>query len=215
MDAAGGADVLVHNAGVMAFFKIVDGYPLEEQIREIDIDTVAPIRMIQHFLPSMLERDATIINVSSGLAYVPFAEAPVYSAAKAFVHAYTQCLREEAMTCPRVTCALSHLGTRAGEVRAGPCRRMTSQDKRPPHRTDRVQPPVYCHGTPQPLAPTWPFRLRAHSELPYSDDVSSRLLCRSEAGTSRAHGCSTYMDSRTACSATRTSKPFRSALQAV
>lgn len=95
VDAAGGADVLVNNAGVMALFKIIDGYPLEEQMREIEIDAVAPIRMIQHFLPSMLKRDATIINVSSGLAYVPFANAPVYSAAKVFVHAYTQCLREQ------------------------------------------------------------------------------------------------------------------------
>lgn len=51
--------------------------------------------MIHHFLPSMLKRDAMIINVSSGLAYVPFAQTPVYSAAKAFVHAYTQCLREQ------------------------------------------------------------------------------------------------------------------------
>lgn len=95
VDAAGGADVLVNNAGVMAFFNILDGFPLDEQIKEIDIDAVGPIRMIQHFLPGLLQREATIINVSSGLAYVPFAAAPVYSAAKAFLHAYTQCLREQ------------------------------------------------------------------------------------------------------------------------
>ena len=95
VEAAGGADVLVNNAGVMAFFDVQSGYPLEEQIQEIDIDAVGPIRMIHHFLPTLLRRDATIVNVSSGLAYVPFARAPVYSAAKAFVHAYTQCLREQ------------------------------------------------------------------------------------------------------------------------
>jgi uncharacterized oxidoreductase len=95
VDAAGGADALVNNAGVMEFFNILDGFPLEEQIKEVNIDAVGPIRMIHHFLPSMLKRDAMIINVSSGLAYVPFAKAPVYSAAKAFIHAYTQCLREQ------------------------------------------------------------------------------------------------------------------------
>ncbi|MGF1572765.1 MAG: SDR family NAD(P)-dependent oxidoreductase [Sumerlaeia bacterium] len=74
MDAAGGVDILVNYAGVMAFFNIVEGYPLDEQMKEINIDAVGPIRMIQHFLPSMLQRESTIINVSSGLAYVPFAE---------------------------------------------------------------------------------------------------------------------------------------------
>ena len=93
--ARGGVDVLINNAGVMAFFKILDRYPLAEQIKEIDIDAVGPIRMIEHFLPSMLDRESTIINVSSGLAYVPYAPTPVYSAAKAFVHAYTRCLREQ------------------------------------------------------------------------------------------------------------------------
>lgn len=95
MVAGGGVDMLINNAGVMAFFKILDGYPLREQVKEIEIDAVGPIRMIEHFLPSMLDRKSTIINVSSGLAYVPFAPTPVYSAAKAFVHAYTRCLREQ------------------------------------------------------------------------------------------------------------------------
>ena len=88
-------DILVNNAGVMDFFSVLGDHPLELQIKEIDIDAISPIRMIHHFLPSLLKREATIINVSSGLAYVPYAQAPVYSAAKAFLHAYTQSLREQ------------------------------------------------------------------------------------------------------------------------
>jgi uncharacterized oxidoreductase len=95
MIARGGIDVLINNAGVMALFNVAGGYPLGDQIQEINIDAVGPVRMVYHFLPSMLDRASTIINVTSGLAYVPYAKAPVYSAAKAFVHAYTMCLREQ------------------------------------------------------------------------------------------------------------------------
>ena len=93
--AEGGVDILVNNAGVMDFFSVLDDHPLARQVEEIDIDAIGPIRMVHYFLPSLLKREATIINISSGLAYVPFAKAPVYSAAKAFLHAYTQCLREQ------------------------------------------------------------------------------------------------------------------------
>ena len=93
--AEGGIDILINNAGVFKFIDVLDAPPLEEQIDEIEIDAVGPIRMIHHFLPSMLKREAIIINVSSGLAYVPYAATPVYSAAKAFIHSYTQCLREQ------------------------------------------------------------------------------------------------------------------------
>jgi uncharacterized oxidoreductase len=93
--AEGGIDVLVNNAGIMKFFRFVDRFPIEEQVREIDIDVIGPIRMTEHFLPSLLERESLIVNVSSGLAYVPYTLAPVYSGCKAFVHAYTQCLRRQ------------------------------------------------------------------------------------------------------------------------
>ncbi len=90
-----GIDILINNAGIFTIVNVLDPPPLEEQLKDIDIDAVGPIRMIHHFLPSMLERESMIINVSSGLAYVPFAATPVYSAAKAFIHFYTQCIREQ------------------------------------------------------------------------------------------------------------------------
>jgi uncharacterized oxidoreductase len=52
--------------------------------------------MVQAFLPQLKARpDALIVNVSSGLAFVPFPLSPVYSAAKAGIHAYTLCLRAQ------------------------------------------------------------------------------------------------------------------------
>lgn len=95
LDAAGGLDLLINNAGVLHFFDVAEGYPLEHQAQEVAIDVVGPMRMVHHFLPDLLQRPSVVVNVSSALAYVPFAAAPVYSGAKAFVHAWTRSLRRQ------------------------------------------------------------------------------------------------------------------------
>ena len=61
---------------------------------ELDVNLSGPVRMVQEFLPHLKTRpNALIVNVSSGLAFVPFPLSPVYSAAKAGIHAFTRCLR--------------------------------------------------------------------------------------------------------------------------
>ena len=59
------------------------------------MDHPAQLRgMVKQFLPHLKrKRVAAIVNVSSGLAFVPFAISPVYSATKAAVHSFTQSLR--------------------------------------------------------------------------------------------------------------------------
>ena len=87
-------DTLVNNAGVMRIVKLGEERSLQDVTHEIDIDLAGPIRMVQQFLPHLRSRPAAmIVNVSSGLAFVPFAISPIYSAAKAGFHAYTRCLR--------------------------------------------------------------------------------------------------------------------------
>jgi uncharacterized oxidoreductase len=87
-------DTLINNAGIMRNLKLYADRPLEDVTREIDINLTGPIRMVQQFLPHLRRRpEALIVNVSSGLAFVPFPISPVYSAAKAAIHAYTRCLR--------------------------------------------------------------------------------------------------------------------------
>ena len=67
---------------------------LTDVTREIDIDLNGPVQMVQEFLPHLKSRpNGLIVNVSSGLAYVPFPLSPIYSAAKAGLHAFTRCLR--------------------------------------------------------------------------------------------------------------------------
>jgi uncharacterized oxidoreductase len=63
--------------------------------REIEINLCGPVRMIQRFLPHLKTREgALIVNVSFGLAFIPFPTSPVYSATKAAIHSFTQSLRE-------------------------------------------------------------------------------------------------------------------------
>lgn len=61
---------------------------------EINTNISGVLRMTTAFLPQLkLQPSATIVNLSSGLAFVPIARYPVYCATKAFVHSFTMSLR--------------------------------------------------------------------------------------------------------------------------
>jgi len=87
-------DTLVNNAGIMRNLNLSQDRGLSDVTREIEINFSGSVRMVQQFLPHLLTRkDALIVNVSSGLAFVPFPISPVYSATKAAIHSFTQSLR--------------------------------------------------------------------------------------------------------------------------
>jgi uncharacterized oxidoreductase len=87
-------DTLVNNAGIMRNLNLNIPRDLQDLTREIDINLAGPIRMVQQFLPHLKTRqDALIVNVSSGLAFVPLPISPIYSATKAAMHSFTQSLR--------------------------------------------------------------------------------------------------------------------------
>jgi uncharacterized oxidoreductase len=89
-------DTLVNNAGAMRNIKLDRQHQLNDLTTEVDGNLKGPMWMVQAFLPLLLrQKRGLIVNVSSGLAFIPFPAAPIYSASKAAVHAYTQCLRAQ------------------------------------------------------------------------------------------------------------------------
>ncbi|WP_100627965.1 SDR family oxidoreductase [Algoriphagus formosus] len=93
----GAIDILVNNAGIM---NLVDAgnerNDLQKQMQEIEINYNSPIRVLHYFLPQLKKsKNAVLVNVSSGLAYVPFAQAPVYSGTKSALHFWTLGIRPQ------------------------------------------------------------------------------------------------------------------------
>jgi uncharacterized oxidoreductase len=88
-------NVLVNNAGIMQPLDFTEPEALEGRLfDEIEINLKGLIRMTSVFLPILsAQSEAALINISSGLAYLPLAYSPVYCATKAAVHSFSQSLR--------------------------------------------------------------------------------------------------------------------------
>lgn len=87
-------NVLVNNAGIMHYEDISAARDLAEAEATIATNLLGPIRLIDAFVDHLAGRaDAAIVNVTSGLAFVPMPRAATYSATKAALHSYTVSLR--------------------------------------------------------------------------------------------------------------------------
>ena len=88
-------NVLINNAGIMRVENLKsqpDDLADAESI--VATNLLGPIRLTAALLPHLQKQPhATIMNVSSGLAFVPLAPTPTYCATKAALHSYTQSLR--------------------------------------------------------------------------------------------------------------------------
>ncbi len=86
---------LINNAGIMRIENLLDAdraYAEAEVI--VNTNLLAPIRLTTALLPQLQRQPrATVMNVSSGLAFVPMAITPTYCAAKAAIHSWTETLR--------------------------------------------------------------------------------------------------------------------------
>lgn len=88
-------NVLVNMAGVMRSEKLREQKePLADMEATVATNLLGPLRLTAALLPALEKQPAaTIMNVTSGLAFVPLAMTPTYCATKAAIHSYTQSLR--------------------------------------------------------------------------------------------------------------------------
>jgi uncharacterized oxidoreductase len=90
-------NVLINNAGIMVAEDLT-AEPFDLSVAEATVTTnlLGPIRLTAALLPHLRRRPAaTVMNVTSGLAFVPLTRAPTYSATKAAMHSWTQSLRAQ------------------------------------------------------------------------------------------------------------------------
>jgi uncharacterized oxidoreductase len=88
-------DVLVNNAGVQRRIRLDVPEPWSDTRQELAINVDAPIHLALALLPHLRRRGGAIVNVTSGLSFVPYTAAPVYSATKAALHSFTLSLRHQ------------------------------------------------------------------------------------------------------------------------
>jgi len=89
-------NVLVNNAGIQRTVDLKSNEVWESTHSEIAINLEAPIELSRLFYPHLSQqRSAAIVNVTSGLSFVPLANVPVYCATKAALHSFTLSLRHQ------------------------------------------------------------------------------------------------------------------------
>ncbi len=84
-------NVLVNNAGIQQWMAVTDADFFQRAQVEITTNIVAPVHLTSLFIN--LKSLNTIINVTSGLSFVPLTKTPVYSGTKAFFHSFTLSLQ--------------------------------------------------------------------------------------------------------------------------
>ena len=90
-----GLNVLINNAGIMRFEALDRSRDLSDAAATIATNLLGPIRLTNALIDHLSQQcDAVIVNVTSGLAFVPLFTTPTYNATKAALHSYTLAMRE-------------------------------------------------------------------------------------------------------------------------
>ncbi|WP_062120070.1 SDR family oxidoreductase [Aureimonas sp. AU40] len=88
-------NVIVNNAGIMRFEALDQSRDLTDAEATVTTNLLGPIRLTNALIDHLVARpDAAIVNVTSGLAFVPLVTTPTYNATKAAMHSYTVSMRE-------------------------------------------------------------------------------------------------------------------------
>ncbi len=88
-------NVLVNNAAIVHRTTFADDpESIDKLVAELQTNLIAPLRLIHQLIPLLgKNRNAAIVNITTGLVYVPRALYPFYNATKAALHSFTQVLR--------------------------------------------------------------------------------------------------------------------------
>ena len=121
-------NVLINNAGIMRPENLLAQQPdLVDAEAIVTTNLLGPIRLTAALLPHLQKQPrAAIVNVSSGLAFIPLALTPTYCATKAAIHSYTESLRYQLRGTPIEILELvppyvaTHLMSGADDPRAMP-----------------------------------------------------------------------------------------------
>ena len=95
--AAGEIDLLVNNAGTLgaAPLPAMADYPPDELRDAFEANVIAPVALIQLFLPALRERGGAVLNITSDAAVEPYAGWGGYGAAKAALEQASNVLAAE------------------------------------------------------------------------------------------------------------------------
>jgi uncharacterized oxidoreductase len=91
----GRIDVLINNAAVLNSGNFAEtDFSFEKIETEILTNIASPIKLIKVFIPLLArQQHAAIVNITSGVAYMPMPSLPVYSATKSALQSFTYSLR--------------------------------------------------------------------------------------------------------------------------
>jgi uncharacterized oxidoreductase len=89
-------NILVNNAGIQLTADLTKPVDLQRIHAETEINFIAPLHLSSLLAGLLAEKkESAIINISSGLAFVPIAFMPVYCATKAAIHSLSLSLRRQ------------------------------------------------------------------------------------------------------------------------
>jgi len=94
-------NILMNNAGVQFAVNLTEEINSQKLSQEVETNFIAPIHLSSLFSSFLAaQKNPAIINISSGLAFVPIAFMPVYCATKAGIHSFTLSLRHQLRNTP-------------------------------------------------------------------------------------------------------------------
>ena len=94
-------NVLLNNAGIQRSVSFTEQEDWDQTHREVAINLEAPIHLCRLFIPHLVTQPRpAILNVTSGLSFVPKTNIPIYCATKAALHSFTLSLRHQLARTP-------------------------------------------------------------------------------------------------------------------